>query len=308
MGSALAFACGRSAFGQLEPQKFKIGMAATTWLGQDASTANYWRAAEAIASLGIGATEADNSGVRFDAAYGSDPARFRLLSQKSGVRLMGIYQSLLLHEPKLPEMLAKIRSDGRFLKAVDAEYVALGWDAPPAIGGKAYQRTTQDLRRAITAANEIGRVLLDEYGLVTAFHAERDVPSKMAEALLDETDPKYVHFCADVGHITALGVDAVAMVKKYSSRLAVSHWKDFDPNLPAPSYLGDGAKGDFVEVGQGVVDFKSLAKLYRQIGFNGWVMLELDRTRKPDIITSAREMKAYVTNVLKLGFYQPHST
>jgi sugar phosphate isomerase/epimerase len=305
-GSALAFACGPSVFGQPEPQKFKIGMAATLWLGQDHSTANYWRAAAAIAALGIGATEADNSGVRFDAAFGNDPAGFRRLSQKCGVRLMGIYQSLLLHEPRLPEMLAKIRSDGRFLKAVDAKYVALGWDAPPAIGGKAYQRTPQDLRQAITAANEIGRILLDEFGLVTAFHAERDVPAGMAEALLDETDPKYVRFCADVGHLAAMGVDPVAMVKRYSSRLAVSHWKDFAPSLPAPGYLGDGAKGDFIEIGQGVVDFKSLAKLYRQIGFSGWVMLELDRTRKPDVLTGTREMKAYVTDVLKLQFYLPH--
>ncbi len=307
-GSVLAFAGRRSVFGQPPPQTFKIGMAATTWLAQDHSTANYWKAAHAIAALGIGATEADNSGVRFDERYGSDSAAFRHLSQSADVRLMGIYQSPLLHEPRLPEMLAKIRTDGRFLKAVGAKYVALGWDAAPAIGGKAYERTPQDLHRAITAANEIGRILLEEYGLVTAFHAERDVPANMAEALLDETDPRYVRFCADVGHLTAMGIDPVAVVKKYSSRLAVSHWKDFDPKLPAPGYLGDEAKGDFVEVGQGVVDFKSLAKLYCQIGFSGWVMLELDRTRKPDILTSTREMKAYVTDVLKLQFYPPHST
>jgi sugar phosphate isomerase/epimerase len=96
------------------------------------------------------------------------------------------------------------------------------------------------------------------------------------------------------------------MVKKYSSRLAVSHWKDFAPNLPAPGYLGDGARGDFIEVGRGVVDFKRLAKVYREIGFGGWVMLELDRTREPDSVTSARKMKAYVTDVLQLRFYAPH--
>jgi hypothetical protein len=34
-------------------------------------------------------------------------------------------------------------------------------------------------------------------------------------------------------------------------------------------------------------------------------MLELDQTRKGDIMTSARAMKDYVTDQLKLRFYPP---
>ena len=293
----------QSAFGQPAPQQFKIGMAATTWLTRSGTPRTFWNAAQAIGLLGIGAIEADNSGIHLDALYGRDPAIFRSLSQQAGVRLMGIYQSLSLHDASLPAMLAQMRADGRFLRGVGAGYVALGWDAPAPVAGKPYQRTAQDLRRAITAANQIGRLLLEEYGLVTAFHPERDVSVEMAHGLLEATDPRYVHFCADTGHLAAMGLDPVAMVKKYASRLAVSHWKDFAPNLPAPGYLGDGFRGDFVEVGKGVVDFKSLAKLYRDIGFSGWVMLELDRTSERDILTSARQMKAYVTDVLKLQFY-----
>jgi sugar phosphate isomerase/epimerase len=303
--AGLGVACGQPSFAQQAPQKFKIGMAATTWLTLSGTPATYWQAANAIGKLGIGATEADNSGVRLDRAYGKDPAAFRRMSQASQVRLMGVYQSLLLHETSLPVMLAQIRADGHFLKAVQAQYVALGWDIASPVGGKPYQRTAQDLRRAIVAANEIGRVLLNEYGLITAFHAERDASQQMAEGLLDATDPRYVHFCADVGHLAAMGFDPVAMVRKYASRLAVSHWKDFSPSLPSPGYLGDGAKGDFIEVGHGVVDFKSLASLYREIGLQGWVMLELDRTRQPDVLTSARQMKTYVTDVLRLKFYPP---
>ena len=301
-GAALGCASERHSLAQQAPQKFKLGMAATTWLTQGGTIANYWKAAGALGKLGIGATEADNSGVRLDRAYGNDPVAFRRLSQASGVRLMGIYQSLLLHETSLPEMLAQIRADGHFLKAVNAEYVALGWDAAAPTAGKPYQRTANDMRRAIVAANQIGRLLLEEYGLLTAFHAERDISKEMAEGLLDATDPRYVRFCADIGHLTAMGFDPVAVVKKYASRLAVSHWKDFSPGLPAPGYLGDGARGDFIEVGHGVVDFKRVAALYREIGFQGWVMLELDRTRKSDIFTSAQQMRTYVTDELHLQF------
>jgi inosose dehydratase len=302
----LALASSQKIFAEEKPQKFRIGMAATGWLNRDHSAAAYWHATEGISTLGIGATEADNGNAHLDSAYGKDPAAFVRKSREIGVRLEGVYHSPFLHEPgKLPEVLSKIRSDGSFLRAAHAEYLALGWDVPGPVNGKAYQRTPQDLRQTIRAADEIGRILLEEYGIFVAFHPERDIPKEMVIHILDGTNPKYVRFCADVGHLTGMGLDALQTVKKYSSRLAVSHWKDFDPRLPAPGYLGNDVKGDFVEVGQGIVNFHALADFYRQIGFDGWVMLELDQTRKGDIMTSAQAMKAYVTDQLKLRFYPP---
>jgi sugar phosphate isomerase/epimerase len=97
-----------------------------------------------------------------------------------------------------------------------------------------------------------------------------------------------------------MGLDALQTVKKYASRLAVSHWKDFDPKLGGPSYMGPGTTGDFVELGRGVVDFRGLAHFYREIRFDGWVQLELDHTREASIAISAQKMKAFVTEQLKL--------
>jgi sugar phosphate isomerase/epimerase len=288
------------------PQKFKIGMAATTWLSAVGTTASYWNATEVIASLGIGATEADNSRGLLDSAYAKKPNEFRERSRKIGVYLTGVYQALPLHDAqKLPEMRSKIHTLAGFLKAARAEYIALGWDVPD-VGGKPYQRTAKDVHQSVRAADEIGKTCLNEHGIFAAFHAERDIPKDMVIQILDQTDPKYVRFCADVGHLTAIGLDAVQTVKKYSSRLAISHWKDFDPKLAGPDYLGPEAKGDFTELGKGIVDFPALADLYRAIGFQGWVQLELDQTHEPSILASATEMKAYVTDTLKLHFYAPH--
>ena len=204
-------------------------------------------------------------------------------------------------------MQSKIRSVAGFLKAVKAEYIALGWSLPPSVRGSDHTRTSADVSSAVRTMDDIGRLSLDEYGIYIAFHAERDIPKETVLEVLDRTNPKYVRFCADVGHLTATGLDPLAVVKNYATRLAVSHWKDFDPKLPGPAYLGKGAKGDFVEVGKGIVDFRGLADLYRETGYNGWVMLELDRTREPSILASAREMKTFVTDQLKLKFYPPNS-
>lgn len=286
------------------PQRFNIGMAATAWLSQNHSEAAYWRAAEAIAAAGIGATEADNGEAHLDRSYGSDPAAFQSRSRSVGVQLMGVYQALPLHNPAaLPDMAGRIRSDGHFLKLAGGRYIALGWSVPASADGGLYRRTQQDLRQAIFVANMLGRICLENYGIFVAFHAERDIPKEMIVGMLDGTDPRFVRLCADVGHLTAAGLDPVELVRTYAARLAVSHWKDFAPGLPAPRYLGGQARGDFVELGRGVVNFPRLADLYREIGFDGWVMLELDRTRRPSLAISVQEMKSYVTDRLKLRLF-----
>jgi sugar phosphate isomerase/epimerase len=285
-------------------QKFRMGMAATTWLSADPSIATYWKATEGIAALNIGATEADNSKANFETAYANKIAEFSERSRKVGVQLNGVYQALMLHDAqRLPEIRAKVNSLAGFLKAVGAEYIALGWDVPWGPDRTPYVRTPADVRQAIRTADEIGRIAIEEHGIFVALHAERDIPKEITLEILDKSNPKYLRFCADVGHLTAMGLDAVQTVKKYASRLAVSHWKDFDPKLGGPSYLSKDTRGDFVELGRGVVDFRGLADLYREIGFTGWVQLELDQTHEASIAISAQKMKAYVTDELKLQMY-----
>jgi inosose dehydratase len=300
----LTLAAKPTLFASSPSQKFKIGMAATEWFSTDPTPARYWKAVEEIASLGIGATEADNSIAKFEIVYGQDPNAFIDRSKKSGVQLTGVYQALHLHDAgRLSKMQAKIRTLAPFLKRIGADYIALGWDTEPSAGGKPYQRTQQDLERAMKTADELGRISIEEFHLPIAFHAERDIPGPMIVQFLDGTNPVYVRLCADVGHLTAAGLNAVEIVKKHSSRLVASHWKDFDPKLPGPKWAGPNAKGDFVEVGKGIVDFPALAKLYSDINFDGWTLLELDRTRQPSILRSAEQMKDYVSNKLHLQFY-----
>jgi inosose dehydratase len=297
-----------STFAAEPVQKFKIGMAATTWLSADPSIATYWKATEGIAALDIGATEADNSKAAFDSAYANKIDEFQKQSRKVGVQLEGVYQALMLHETnQLPAIKAKVNSVAGFLKAASAEYIALGWDVPWGPGRKPYVRTPADVQQAIRTADEIGRISLEEHGIFMALHAERDIPKEITLQILDSTNPKYLRFCADVGHLTAMGLDALETVKKYASRLAASHWKDFDPKLGGPSYMGPGTRGDFVELGKGVVDFQGLANFYREIGFDGWVQLELDHTREASIAISAQKMKSFVTEQLKLQMFpRPH--
>src|SRR5947208_1547 len=76
-----------------KPQKFKIGMAATTWLQGNASTETYWKACQDLGTLGWGATEADDTLSDLDVVYGEKVAEFKKTSAKHRVDLKGVFYS-----------------------------------------------------------------------------------------------------------------------------------------------------------------------------------------------------------------------
>lgn len=290
-------------------QPFKIGMAATLWLQADAATDTYWKACDVVASLGFKGTEADNTLADLDTAFGGNTAAFKEESAQHKVALIGVYHSVELHQSdQLPEMRVRMARVAKFLHDVGASYIAMGWGQRLRTGRRVYftpgssrERTTADLKNAVAGLNELGKVCLQEHGIKVAFHPGRNQTRDLIRALIDATDPKHVFFCADVGHLAGAGYEPVEAVKTYGSRLAASHWKDFDPNIPfrRPDYA-ETIKGDFVELGRGIVDFPGLVRVFQELNYSGWVQLELDRTLK-DPTDSAREMTRFVTDTLKLS-------
>ena len=120
------------------------------------------------------------------------------------MQVEAVDQALPLHEPKSWDaIMTKIRSDGKFQKAADAKCVAL-WLRPHPVGGKPYQRTAADVRQVIRAADEIGKISSEEYGIIVALHAERDIPKYVVLEISTAPTPNIV-FCADVGHLAGMG-------------------------------------------------------------------------------------------------------
>jgi inosose dehydratase len=290
------------------PQNFKVGMAATLWLQADAATETYWKACQAIARLGFPATEADNTLADLDTVYGGKVEEFRKESARHKVRLAGVYHSVELHEAaSLPAYSKRFAGLARFLKAIGAEYIALGWGQRLRDGRRVYfkpgqgaQRTAAEAQQAIRGLNELGKIALLEHGIKVGWHPGRNQNRDLIRRVLDGSDPKHVFFCADVGHLTGAGYDALEAVKTYRPRLVASHLKDFDPKIPfRRADYAQQIQGDFVELGRGVVNLPGLIDYYRDSGFDGWVQVELDRSPK-DPMEASTEMKAYVLQKLQL--------
>jgi sugar phosphate isomerase/epimerase len=79
-----------------------------------------------------------------------------------------------------------------------------------------------------------------------------------------DLDPR-IGMCLDIGHDTRNGKDAVADLKKYSSRVFDIHLKDV---------TGHTKLGYSLEVGRGVIDFPAFVRMLRKVGYSGVVSLE----------------------------------
>lgn len=134
--------------------------------------------------------------------------------------------------------------------------------------------TANDYKREGTLLTEIGKRAA-EYGIQTGFHNHMgsigQTPEQM-DAILDAADPRYVKLELDTGHYLQGGGDPAAAIRKYRDRLLFLHLKDVEPAATKSGY-------QFVELGQGRVNFVAIFDALRSIDFRGWAVIELDGER-----------------------------
>ena len=158
--------------------------------------------------------------------------------------------------------------------------------------------------------DEIGQ-RMNDLGMKFAVHAHLGSNLQTREdvdAILEETNPKYVYFVLDTGHITMASMDPVELTRTYRTRIIEYHLKDVDPKNRG-GYKGPELKNGayntspdnviFFPLGKGGVDFPQILSILNANRWKGWFTVELDRTTttaKHDAATS----KAYLQNVLHL--------
>ncbi len=85
-----------------------------------------------------------------------------------------------------------------------------------------------------TGLDELGRRILDEYGLHVQFHSHADSHvgyQPEIERLLADTNPDWVNLCLDTGHVAYYGGDCVELITKYPERIGYLHLKQVSPRI-----------------------------------------------------------------------------
>ncbi|MGH9618048.1 MAG: sugar phosphate isomerase/epimerase family protein, partial [Acidobacteriaceae bacterium] len=266
------------------PMKIQFGYASITWGGRDN------QAIQDIAAVGYpGIQLRANALTEYP-----DPHALRDTLAKHNLTFVALSSGDASLDPaQEKKMLATHADHARYLHQAGGKYLQV-------IGTFAKRKfSASDYKREGTLLTEIGKRAAD-YGIQTGFHNHMGSigqSPQQVDAILDAADPRYVKLELDTAHYVQGGGDPAAAIRKYGTRLLFLHLKDVEPAATKSGY-------QFVELGQGRVDFPAIFDALRAVHFRGWAVVELDGERKGADRTpkqSAEISKEYLMN--KLGVH-----
>ena len=198
------------------------------------------------------------------------------------------------------ETMALHEKNARFVGAAGGQFLQVTDERP-----KDRAATSDDCKRMGGLLTTLGQRTA-ALGVKVVYHNHMgnlgERPEEVAEVLA-ASDPAAVGFLLDVAHYTQAGGDVAAAVRTHRSRLALVHAKDVrtvpraaDARPNAPAY-------QFVELGRGRVDLPGTFGTLSEVGYRGWVILELDAVPDQGGSASASMLtsKRYIEQVLKLA-------
>ena len=213
-----------------------------------------------------------------------------------GLRLSALYMTLSFTNPNLRELeLDNVRTIARYLKGSGAEFLVVGGGRPEA--GKPHAK--EDYDEFSAALTELGRVTR-ELGIRTAYHPHLDCFIETREhldAVMEQVDTKVVGLCIDPAHLQIKGSDPVDALRAYIDHIDYMHFKDVQGDVE--NMEGHARYRSFCELGAGRVDFRGMTDVLLEADYSGYVVIELDATRKT-AEESCMESVAFVRDVLGL--------
>jgi len=177
----------------------------------------------------------------------------------------------------------------RFASSVGCKKLVLG-------GGYPYLKKIEEIRekdyeKMAKFLNKIGKIC-ENYGVTVNYHPHPEPHPYTIQSveqinkLFELTDPDLVHLTLDTG-FAAAEIDFVEVIHTHSERIKHVHFKDY-------------CNGNFVDLGEGIVNFPLILKTLKSIGYDDWVMIEdwyppiIERTP----LESAKNSKAYIDEYL----------
>jgi inosose dehydratase len=207
-----------------------------------------------------------------------EAAAIRETLDRHGLRLIGGFVPLVLHEPDLAPTREAAERSASVLAGAGAEvFVAAvvadeDWSQPHPLDDAAWNRLTANLA-------EIERIV-EQHGLTLALHPHAGTQLQEAgdiERLLASSDAGW---CLDTGHLLIGGVEPAEFVRRHGDRIVHAHLKDVDAHIAARLRAGELSlvqatqAGLFKPLGQGDARIDEVVGLLG--GYERWLVLEQD--------------------------------
>jgi inosose dehydratase len=274
-------------------------------VGPTALTWNYFaepdRLAEAIrdcAELGYAGTE--TWGGTYDWWERERPGALRTLLRDHGIVMACLFQ---FGDWTDSAAAATLLADGqRWASAV----CALGGNVLMLVPGPRRQEqpySLDEFKQMAESMNAVGRAAGNE-GAIAAMHPHWGTVAESRleiDVLLDLLDPASVGFAPDTAQIAKGGADPIPAIERWADRIRHVHLKDLSPQWDEMRAAGGPLRSPegYVELGQGLIDFRPLLPILDRAGYAGWLMAELDEAQRP-AREAARLSRDYLERTLGL--------
>lgn len=239
--------------------KFKIAYSAITWSGNDLV------AISDIAALGF-------KGIQLRAntyaPFKDKPQDLKDTLDKNKLKLAMFSSGNVGIQDDISKDIETHLNHAKFIKALGGNSLQITNTSRP----KDRLPTTEELKKYAKNMSEVAKVVKGETGIQPSYHNHMNQLGETPEEvdiIFNEMNHDYILALLDVAHYTQGGGNPAEAVMKYKDILYATHIKDTKATDSKSGY-------QFVELGQGRVDFPSVFAALEKVKFNGWNIIELD--------------------------------
>jgi inosose dehydratase len=278
---------------------------ATGGVSWGSEAAYYWCTPLPLPEMLDEIVEAGFRAVERSSNFPEDTAELRQLLEPRGLELVGAFSWVDFLDPAgHGEEIGRLRAFGLRIKEQGGRVVLLSDPLRPhrvAIAGRVTwaDRLSEAKHAALVAGLNRAGEMLAAIGMRPVFHphAGTCVETRAEiDRLLAGLDPSLIGYCPDTGHIAYAGDDPVAAIVDYADRTAHVHIKDVDlaaltrARENGVDFLEVVRLGVFTALGQGGADLGRALRTLRDVGYDGWLVVEQDAAARPleDAIASRR--------------------
>jgi inosose dehydratase len=235
------------------------------------------------------------------AAYGEKPGELKALLARHKVEFVCLSSgNVLLAPDQEADTLALHEKQARFAAAAGGLHLQVTDERP-----KDRVPTSEDRKRMGGLLTTLGQRVA-ALGVKLVYHNHMGNLGERAEEVaevLAASDPAAVGFLFDMAHFAQAGGDCAKAIHDHKARLTLVHAKDVRTVPRMPDSPERQQTYQFVELGRGRVDLPGAFAALRDVGYRGWVIVELDAVPDPggSAAASMRTSQQYIEQVLKLS-------
>jgi inosose dehydratase len=194
------------------------------------------------------------------ADYADQPEVLQGLLASAGMDLVSVYTGgNFIYADILGEELTRVERAAQLAESFGASSLVVGGGARRSTG------TREDDYTRLAEALEAVADIAESHGLSACYHPHLSTIVESPEELDKLFSRTSIGFCPDTAHLAAGGGDPAELIRRYPERVHHVHLKDV--RLPDV---------EFLPLGQGDIDFDDVLAALLEVGYDDWLIVELD--------------------------------